>query len=581
MQLALAFVAASLGAPADSSIASSLLHHAAALERPTDRVQVVVQPTDASLARGTADGIASRLPDAWLEAVAGGLVQLTIPADQLETLSEQPGVDRVRLPWYPSAKETTEGYDAMFQTDWQDLGLSGDGIRVAVLDVGFTGYEGLLGSELPASVETYFYGDPDATEHGTAVAEIIHDIAPDASLALYSFGTEVEFYEACQAALDNGEYLLNASIGWDNLWHADDTSPMTTAVNTMADYGVIWMAAAGNEAEKYWVGTVTDSDGDGWLEMDGSELLSTYSYNGYAQASVRWDEPMEGASIDIDLYMTDTDVETCGTGENEQDGDDDPYEETWCKAHDGEMYIALNDYSGTASGTKVWVFAYWGMPEGQPTFTETLSLPADASKAIAVGAVQWWDEAIASYSSRGPTNDGRMKPDISAPTEVTTDSYGEYGFNGTSAATPHATGVVALMLEATSLGYGREDVRDWLQANVDDLGDAGWDNTFGAGYLELYDPPEWESDADTDADTDSDTDADSDADADADSDADADADSDADTDTGWNWDTGDGGGDNKGGKDEKGCGCSSQPAPTGGAMLLLAGLLGLAWRRRG
>jgi hypothetical protein len=568
MQLTLLLMSAAWAAPSLSPIEDGLARYAAGLDQPEQRVQVVVEPLLPDEARTVGDRIAAGLPGAWIELVAGGLVQLSVPADQLDALAGQPGVRRVRRPRYAQVKETTEGYDAMFLRDWQDLGLTGAGVRVAIIDVGFLGYENLLGSELPSSVGTEFVGDHTVTEHGTAVAEIIHDIAPDAQLTLYSFETEVEFYEACQRALDNGEYLVNASIGWDNVWHLDDTSPITQAVNTLADHGVIWMAAAGNEAYKYWVGTVTDSDGDQWLEMDGTELLSVYAFNGYALASVRWDDPMGGSSTDIDLVMTDTDVQTCGTSENPQDGDDDPYEETWCETHDEEMYVGLYDYSGAASGSKVWVFSTWEMPESQVTLTETLSLPADASKAIAVGAVQWWDNQIASYSSRGPTNDGRLKPDISAPTEVTTASYGQYGFNGTSAATPHATAVVALLLEATEFAYDREELRDWLQENVTDLGDPGWDNTFGAGYLQLDLPPEWESDTDTDSDADSDTDAD------------ADADSDADSDTGWSWDTDDPGDGGKDGKKDKGCGCSAPGAPLGGGLLLITTLLGLIWRRR-
>jgi len=184
MHLALALIAAAVAAPAEAPIEASLLLHTRVLERPSDRVQVVVEPADASQARGLSDRIATDLPSAWLEAVAGGLVQLTIPADSNPAPAAQPSVQRVRLPRYANAKEATEGYDAMFQQDWHDLGVTGAGVRVAILDVGFDGYEDLLGSELPSSVETFFLGDYTATEHGTAVAEVIHDIAPDASLTL-------------------------------------------------------------------------------------------------------------------------------------------------------------------------------------------------------------------------------------------------------------------------------------------------------------------------------------------------------------------------------------------------------------
>lgn len=82
----------------------------------------------------------------------------------------------------------------------------------------------------------------------------------------------------------------------------------------------------------------------------------------------------------------------------------------------------------------------------------TLNTPADAPGAIGVGAVDLMG-AIAGFSSRGPTADGRIKPDVMAPgagtTSVaygTTDQYA--GVNGTSVATPLAAGLVALLLEA-------------------------------------------------------------------------------------------------------------------------------------
>ena len=55
------------------------------------------------------------------------------------------------------------------------------------------------------------------------------------------------------------------------------------------------------------------------------------------------------------------------------------------------------------------------------------------------------------YSSRGPTKDGRIKPDLTAPSHVSTSSYGRWtgdgrgrnpGFTGTSAASPHVAGAI-------------------------------------------------------------------------------------------------------------------------------------------
>jgi serine protease AprX len=78
---------------------------------------------------------------------------------------------------------------------------------------------------------------------------------------------------------------------------------------------------------------------------------------------------------------------------------------------------------------------------------------------ITVGAVNDSDQ-IANFSSRGPTSDGRVKPDIVFPGVNTAAAQasgtalgtvvapGYIQISGTSMATPHATGSVALLLQA-------------------------------------------------------------------------------------------------------------------------------------
>jgi len=76
--------------------------------------------------------------------------------------------------------------------------------------------------------------------------------------------------------------------------------------------------------------------------------------------------------------------------------------------------------------------------------------PADARYVLAVGAVNS-DGLIASFSSRGPTSDGRIKPDVCAMGtsvySVSVGSYSNYTFaSGTSASTPIVAGVAALLI---------------------------------------------------------------------------------------------------------------------------------------
>ena len=446
------------------------------------------------------------------------LIQLRAGWSELETLAAAPGLTRLRYPRRPHPKEvTSEGVAAIFTQDWSALGLTGAGVTIAVLDVGFQGYEALLGSELPEAVEAQLQGGWRDSAHGTDVAQILHDIAPDAELLLYSFDTDVEFLAAAQQIAASRAHIVNASVGFDNVWHADGSSPWSQAVDLVHDAGIAWFAAAGNESDNYWVGTLADEDGDGWLEFDGSELLlveTDWTDRAEVSVSLRWDEPFGAAGSDLDLYLDATDYtpgdEPCGYSEEQQDGDDDPYEYAWCALDDGAKYAyaSVFVYDGVGAGRTGWIYSDYRVPEESRTYTQTLTLPADAAGGIAVAAYDLRYDDIADYSSRGPTDDGRDKPDLTGPTEVSTTNG---TFDGTSAATPHAAGAAALALQASLFTMGPEDLRSWLSSQVTDLGTPGFDYTFGYGYLQLDEPPE-PIVADTGADTDPPEDAPPDAD---------------------------------------------------------------------
>jgi serine protease AprX len=134
----------------------------------------------------------------------------------------------------------------------------------------------------------------------------------------------------------------------------------------------------------------------------------------------------------------------------------------------------------------------------------TITSPGSAVQAITVGATADWSAPtsapyhadgpfLAWFSSRGPTLDGRTKPDIVAPgvnigsaAAGTVSSYvaGPDG-TGTSFATPYVSGVAALLRQKQPL-WTQADVRTDIRSTAFDAGASGMDNEWGAGLLDGY-----------------------------------------------------------------------------------------------
>lgn len=129
----------------------------------------------------------------------------------------------------------------------------------------------------------------------------------------------------------------------------------------------------------------------------------------------------------------------------------------------------------------------------------TTAPPSTAKNPITVGATNKEDNSMADFSSWGPTDDGRIRPDISAP-GCTSDYEGiiscggpfssqDYiGFCGTSMACPVVTGSVALIQQYWRDKLGTEDpwastVKGLVIHGAEPVGDDGPDYRYGYGLL--------------------------------------------------------------------------------------------------
>ena len=123
----------------------------------------------------------------------------------------------------------------------------------------------------------------------------------------------------------------------------------------------------------------------------------------------------------------------------------------------------------------------------------TLVSPADADSILAVGATSS-DGELASFSSTGPTSDGRIKPDVVAQGLGVYWADGNTGYEsaqGTSCATPLAAGAAALVLSAhpelTNMQV-REALLQTTIRRIDGTSETAIypNNYYGYGFVNAY-----------------------------------------------------------------------------------------------
>ncbi len=440
-------------------------------------------------------------------AVNGLMMDIAIPLDLLEASleSDEPGqifmdisgleqIIRIQLPIRAIedvGSIETEGTAVIGSDKWNAVGLTGKGVKIGVLDVGFDGYKVLLGSDLPDSVQTqsFIYGmeiDGTGTQHGSAVAEIIHDVAPDAELIFACYQTDAEKQSAVDWLMSQGVDMISSSTG-SIFGRRDGTGELAVMVDEVFTQDVLWVNSSGNTGNTHYRAVFSDRDGDGYHEFEPNDEYMGFSPIGGAALSLTWDD-WDELRQDYDFFIYDSEGEEIASAVDAQNGPgSDAGEFIYYEFEDeGPYYMAIF----AADVDRAVTFDFFLRDGIIEYFTPEYSVntPGDSNSALTVGAINWESGVLEDYSSRGPTTDGRLKPELVAPAGVSSAAYGET-WDGTSASCPHVSGAAALVMQAFP-DYSAQQVKDFLIEHTIDLEDNGADFLTGYGALNLGEPPE-------------------------------------------------------------------------------------------
>ncbi len=456
------------------------------------RVRVVLEATAHKELRELSERVAAL--GGTVEAIYENLVQAFVPLRALRSLAALEAVAWVRTPLTPvweQGSTVSEGVRLMGVEAWHSENIKGQGIKIAVIDGGFKGYKAKLGSELPPAERVIVRSftseeDIEADErHGTAVAEVVYDIAPEATFYLINFDSDVALGRAVDYLIAEGVQVINTSFNFLTGCPWEGTGIIEPIVRKARAAGIFWAVSVGNHGTEHWEGTFTDPDNNGFHNFaDKDESLSFEAdpeETGPIRATLSWEDKCVGALDNYELLLFDNTDRQRARGSQLRSAY--PLRLLFFNPREaGTYHLKVRRVRGTRPA-KLDISVINVDPEYM-VFQGSVSIfePALSPSAYSIGAVDHRNDAPRRYSSRGPTQDGRMKPDFAAHDGVRNTTFRP--FFGTSASSPHVAGVAALVKSAIP-AWSPEAIASFLASRAVDLSEPGPDNTVGWGRIAL------------------------------------------------------------------------------------------------
>ena len=412
-------------------------------------------------------------------------------------------------------------------------GVDGTGIGIGVISDGVRSLADRQATDdLPARV-TVLPGQAGRGDEGTALLEIVHDLAPGAELYFATgHGGQAQMAENIEALCEAGANVIVDDIGYP-LEAAFQDDIVSKGVNAAVTDGCFFFSAGGNDGNLTY-GTTGAWEGDyaagSTLVVDGETLgvrhdfgggmeaneVSSPGFGGVSAIVLQWADPLGASANDYDLFLVNEDGDVIASSTDTQDGTQDPIESIFSPFFDfSGLRLVVVKTSGSDRYLRVHAFdgrlaiQTAGIVYGHPAAENAIGVAmVDVRTAAGSGNVFNGTESVRTDNSDGPRRmffepDGAaitagnfsstggellQKPDLAAATCVTTATPGFSTFCGTSSAAPHAAAIGALMLEAA--GGPNEVTLAQLRTGMTsgtavlDIEAAGdWDRDSGAGIV--------------------------------------------------------------------------------------------------
>lgn len=512
---------------------------------PTLQSRVEIEPDGAVLVdiqAKVSDGLLQRIEELGGTVLSAypryDAIRARIPMDVLEPLAAAPDVRTIWRADKPvlHAVNTSQGEVAhAVDSARAEYGVDGTGVKVCAMSDSVDHLADVQATDdLPANIDV-LPGEggsdqcppaPACSGEGTAMLEIVHDLAPGAALGFATaFRSEASFATNILALRNAGCDIIVDDILWSFEWVFQD-GIVAQAVNTVTETGVLYFSSAANN------GSLTKSTSGVW-EGDyvvgvkpapiGAFGIDAHDFGGLGAGAttnritkapggvivLKWSDPWVLGGRDYDLFLLDATRTAVIRFSTNAQAALPPLEAISAGANDVGRHLVIVRRSGLLR------FLHLNTIGGElERATEgQIFGHAPAEKAFAVAAV---DVATAggsvfaggasnpteNFSSDGPRRifyqadgtpitpgdylDGggelRQKPDIAAADGVETATPGFNPFFGTSAAAPHAAAIAALLLEANPQATMAE-VRAALSSTALDIEATGVDRDSGWGLI--------------------------------------------------------------------------------------------------